>query len=94
LYCTLIKLGGSIHHATLNSVKCCFADVLQDEQEDVELNCSSLMYIDAAFIGSLVLFQCYLNEQRRQLYLQNVPKHILRILDLNNVLGCFQLEVG
>jgi len=89
---SVVQLGGSVYCATLDSVKGCFADILQGEQGDVLVNCADLVYVDAAFFGTLMLFQGYLNEQGRLLYLQNVPKCILRLLSLNNVLNRFHIK--
>jgi len=91
---TIIILSGSVHKASLKSVKRCFADRLNDEKGDIMLNCSQLTYIDGAFIATLMLFQRYLNEQNRQLYLQDVPKRISLILDLNNALNRFKLRTS
>ena len=89
----VIMLRGSVHFAALESIMHCFTNVLNDKSDSVILDCSQLEYIDGAFIGTLMLFQRYLNEQCRQLYLQNVPKRISLILDLNNALNRFQLKM-
>lgn len=86
-----VKLTGSIKNAELSSIKQTFIDLLQADQKDVTLDCSELNYIDSAFIGSLMLFQRDLNEQDRQLFIQNPPKRIIRLLNLNNVLSRFQI---
>ncbi len=87
--CYLINLKGSIHRKALKSVKQHFVEILQAENLDVKLNCSGLVYIDSAFIASLMLFQGVLSEQGRQLYLYNVPKRIVCLMELNNVLCRF-----
>ena len=88
--CCVAKLAGSMQYANLNAIKQAFVDILQGEQIDVKLDCAELTYIDTAFIGTLLLFQQHLNEQGRQLFLQNVPKRVFRLLDLNNILNRFQ----
>ncbi len=85
-----IKLAGSIHYAVLGKVKHLFFDILQECPGTISIDCSELIYIDAAFIGLLMLFQSDLNEQNQQLYLQDVPKRISRVLKLNNALNRFQ----
>jgi len=87
-----IKLAGSIHYGVLRNLKHNIAKILESNPGDVSFNCSELVYVDAAFIGWLMLFQRYLNEQDRQLYLQKVPKRITRILNLNNALCRFQFK--
>jgi len=87
----IVKITGSIHHANLAIIKQGFVNTLQAEPSSVKLDCSDLNYIDAAFLGSLLLFQRQLNEQGAQLYLQNIPKRIFRLFSLNNVLHRFQL---
>lgn len=88
-----IKLGASVHYAVLEPVKRCFDDMLIHSSGDIILDCADLDYIDSAFVGSLLLFQRYLNEQNRQLYLQHVSKRIFRLLDLNSVLKRFQINL-
>ncbi len=88
-----IKLAGSAHHEQLDVVKNAFSYVLQDAHGDVVLDCLELVYIDAAFIATLMLFQRYLNEENRQLYLVNVSRRIFLLLDLNNVSSRFQIKI-
>ena len=85
-----VNISGSVQYSNLNTIKQTFVDILQVERVDVTLNCSGISYIDTAFIGSLMLFQRQLNEQNRQLFLQNIPKRIFRLLVLNNVSSRFQ----
>ncbi len=88
-----VKLSGSVRrHTDLKTVKSKLAEVLQAGPINVELNCSGLLYIDGAFIGSLMLFQRELNQQGRQLYLKNLSKRIIRLLKLYNASGHFQYQ--
>lgn len=87
----IITLGGSVHNEVLIAVKQDFATVIEEYKGDIVIDCTSLEYIDSAFIGTLLLFQRYLNEQHRSLYLQNVPIRISRILGLSSVLKRFTL---
>jgi len=79
----VISISGSVHHAALDPIKQSLDNVLENNKQDVILNCSELVYIDSAFIGSLMLFQRFLSEQHRTLYLQNVPPRISRLLRLH-----------
>lgn len=88
----VVKLSGSIHHAVIEPVKHCFDEVLQGDKKNISLDCSALVHIDSAFIGTLLLFQGYLNEQGRELFLQNVSKRIVRIIKMNNVFQYFQIN--
>lgn len=88
----IIKLSGSVHYAALEPVKRSFEKALISESGDVILNCSNLVYIDSSFIGTLLLFQSVLNEQGRQLCLQQVSRRVMRLLDFNIVLNRFQIE--
>lgn len=88
---SMIRLGGSVHHKNLTELKQSFSTVIEQFQGDVVIDCAKLEYIDAAFIATLLLFQCYLNEQNRQLSLQAVSKRIIRILSLNIVLTRFTI---
>lgn len=88
----VIKLSGSIHHAVIEPVKQCFYEALQGDKKDVLLDCSALVHVDSAFMGTLLLFQGYLNEQNRQLYLDNVSKRIVRVISMNNALKHFQIK--
>lgn len=88
---TLVALSGSLKYSELFQVKELLENELAKNKDgDVEIDCSELSYIDGAFIASLLLFQHYLNEQQRQLYLSNVPDTINRLLALNNVIKRFQ----
>lgn len=87
----VISLDGSIHHNKLAELKQYFTIAIEQYQGDIVLDCAQLEYIDAAFIATLLLFQRYLNEQSRQISLQAVPKRIIRILSLNNVLSRFTI---
>ena len=87
----IITLGGSVHNEVLTAVKQDFATIIDEYKGDIVIDCTSLEYIDSAFIGTLLLFQRYLNEQQRSLYLQNVPKRISRILSLSSILKRFTL---
>lgn len=86
-----IVLIGSLSISALDPVKHCFNQVIQNKEHLVVLDCLQLCYIDSAFIGTLLLFQSELNVQNRELFLHNVPKRILSLLSLNNVLHRFQL---
>jgi len=87
-----ISLTGSAHYGNLTALKHHFADLLQqDKRFNVTLNCSQLLYIDGAFVATLLLFQGYLNEQGRELYLCGLPRRIRRLFALNNVLNRFQV---
>jgi len=87
-----INLTGSINHAELISIKQVLINLLHTDQKKICLDCSGLTYIDSAFIGTLMLFQHSLNKQDRQLFLHNLPKRIIRLLTLNNVLNRFQFN--
>jgi len=89
--CLLMNLQGSIHNRAMTFVKEQFSEVLGNNDENVVIDCSGLTYIDAAFLGSLLLFQRYLSESKRTLTLQAVPKRIIRIISLNNVLNRFTI---
>jgi len=84
-----VKLSGAIHFSVLAELESCFEDVLDNSQKNVEIDCSELLYIDAAFIGTLLLFQAYLSEQGRQLVLSKISTRIAWVLRLNNVLNRF-----
>ncbi len=88
-----INLTGAIKCTTLDIVKQSFLDILQAGPSKVTLDCSGVSYIDAAFLGTLLLFQRQLNEQQCQLHIQNVPIPILRLLKLNNVLNRFEIPL-
>jgi N-acetylglucosaminyldiphosphoundecaprenol N-acetyl-beta-D-mannosaminyltransferase len=89
----VITMSGSIHYDNLAPVKQMLSEILQqDSQDDVELNCTQIAYIDAAFIAMLMLFQRVLNEQNRQLTLSYLPDRIRRLLNLNNVLNRFKVS--
>jgi N-acetylglucosaminyldiphosphoundecaprenol N-acetyl-beta-D-mannosaminyltransferase len=90
----LIKLSGSIHCTVLEPIKHCFDEILQGDNGDVSLDCSALVHIDSAFIGTLLLYQGYLNEQDRQLCLQNVSKRVVRIIKMNNALKHFNIKIA
>jgi len=87
----VITLSGSLHYANLTPIKQKFDELLQQQDSDVVLTCSQLVYIDGAFIATLLLFQRYLNEQGRQLILMDLSKRIRRLLNLNNVLNRFHI---
>jgi len=90
---TVITLSGSLHHEQLNNIKQAFSDVLlQNCRLNVELDFEQVVYIDSAFIATLLLFQRYLNEQGCQLYLSHLPCRIKRLLNLHNVLTRFQIR--
>jgi len=87
-----ICLTGSAHYGNLNELKQYLAELLQqDKRKSVVLNCSRLLYIDGAFIGTLLLFQRYLNEQGYSLQLYDLPHRIFRLLKLNHVSNRFQI---
>jgi len=85
----IVNISGSIHHLNLDNIKQTFVDILQGEPVNVEIDCSEITYIDSGFIGTLILFQNHLNQQNRQLLLQNLPKRIYDLFKLNNVLNRF-----
>ena len=87
----IITLGGSIHNDVLEPIKHDFVSVIDERKGDVVIDCTSLEYIDGAFIATLLLFQRYLKEQDRVLYLQFVPARISRILSLSGILKRFAL---
>jgi len=89
---SLVKISGAIHFSVLAELQGCFAEILENSQQNVEVDCSDLIYIDAAFIGTLLLFQAYLNEQGRQLVLKNISTRITWVLKLNNVLNRFNVS--
>ena len=86
----IVNITGSIKHENLNNIKQAFVDILKDKPIDVALDCVGITYIDSAFIGTLLLFQRQLNQQNCELLLQNVPNHIYKLFNLNNVLNRFQ----
>jgi N-acetylglucosaminyldiphosphoundecaprenol N-acetyl-beta-D-mannosaminyltransferase len=81
----VIRLTGRVHHAVLEPVKQALSEIFL-MKSDVSMDCSELTYIDSAFIGTLLLFQRYLNESGYRLILCRVPTRIKRILKLNNVI--------
>ena len=87
---TTISLSGSVHHTVMTSAKRSLCELASSES-DVVIDCSKLSYIDGAFIGTLLLFQRYLNAGGYQLHLSNVSAKIRRILRLNNVLTRFTI---
>jgi N-acetylglucosaminyldiphosphoundecaprenol N-acetyl-beta-D-mannosaminyltransferase len=94
-----VLLSGSINHQNLKPVKEFLSSIIDSECTELSPSALSLdlfdvEYIDAAFIATLMLFQRYLVEQGRKLELINVPSRILRILNMNNVLGRFHLHNG
>ncbi len=86
----IVNITGSVKHENLNNIKQTFFEILKGKPVDVALDCTELTYIDSSFIGTLLLFQRQLNQQNCELLLQNLPKRIYRILNLNNVLNRFQ----
>lgn len=89
---TSVRLCGSVHYGNLRGIKEMFSEILLDGNHyNVELNCEQLAYIDSAFIGSLLLFQRYLNQQGRQIILSHLSCRIRCLLNLHNVLNRFQI---
>jgi len=89
---TSVRLSGSLHHGDLRGIKELFSEILLDgNHHNVELDCRQLDYIDSALIGSLLLFQQYLNQQGRQIILSHLPCRIRCLLNLHNVLNRFQI---
>ncbi|OUR71113.1 hypothetical protein A9Q78_10550 [Methylophaga sp. 41_12_T18] len=87
----VVSIGGCIHHQNMMMVKQQFSSLLDDSDSNIVIDCAGLTYFDAAFLGTLLLFQRYLNEQKKTLTLQAVPKRIIRIISLNNVLTRFTI---
>lgn len=86
-----IRLTGSIHHQVIGQFKHALDTVIEEYQEDVVIDCNQLAYIDSAFIATVLLFQCYLNEKGRNLVLINMPSRIIKILRLSSVIRRFTL---
>jgi N-acetylglucosaminyldiphosphoundecaprenol N-acetyl-beta-D-mannosaminyltransferase len=86
-----ISLSGSIHHDSMQNLKQQYARVIEESSNDVVIDCEQLVYIDSAFIATILLFQRYLNEQGRLLVLNNVPSRIVNLLRLSSVSERFTL---
>jgi N-acetylglucosaminyldiphosphoundecaprenol N-acetyl-beta-D-mannosaminyltransferase len=86
-----VKLAGSIHHSVLQQFKRDLNTIIEEYQGDVVIDCEQLVYIDSAFIATTLLFQRYLNEQGRNLLLDNVSPRIIKILRLASVIKRFRL---
>jgi N-acetylglucosaminyldiphosphoundecaprenol N-acetyl-beta-D-mannosaminyltransferase len=87
----VITLSGSVHYDGLDVVKEHLMMVLDKNEADIVIDCTSLEYIDGAFIATLLLFQSRLNEQGHSLSLHDVPNRIRRILFLNSVFHRFTI---
>jgi len=85
---SVLRLGGSVHYDNIEPIKLVLSDIILNET-DVVIECSDLVYVDSAFIATLLLLQRYLNDSYKQLILCNVPKRIGRIFSLNNIMMRF-----
>ena len=88
----LISLSGSIRSTEMEEINAIFNDVLNSGGKDLILDFTKVTYIDAEFIGLLLLLQNSLHEQGRELVLQMLNSKVRQILQLNNVFNRFQYK--
>jgi len=86
----LLFISGSVKLTTLKEVKLAFDEVLRQGIGDVVLDFSKVTYIDARFVGLLVLFKNTLKEQGRELFLQGLTNRLRRVLGFHNVFERFK----
>jgi len=81
----IISLSGSVKSIELDEIKSVFNKVLNSGDKDLILDFTKVTYIDAGFIGLLLLLQNSLHEQGRKLVLQGVSMRCKCLLKLNLV---------
>jgi len=81
----IISLSGSVKSIELDEIKSVFNKVLSSGDKDIILDFTKVTYIDAGFIGLLLLLQNKLHEQGRELVLQGVSMRCKCLLKLNLV---------
>jgi N-acetylglucosaminyldiphosphoundecaprenol N-acetyl-beta-D-mannosaminyltransferase len=87
-----IELSGTFKHPKLKQAKIFLSNILDTHGSNIMMDFSEVMYIDAAFIGTLLLFQNELKKKGKSLFLINLPKRIKRIMILNMVQSRFKIK--
>jgi len=85
----IISLSGSLKSIELDEIKSVFNKALSSGDKDLILDFTKVTYIDAGFIGLLLLLQNSLHEQGAELVLQGVSIRCKRLLRLNLVWNRF-----
>jgi len=81
----IISLSGSVKSIELDEIKSVFNKVLNSGDKDVILDFTKVTYIDAGFIGLLLLLQNSLHEQGEELVLKGDSMRCKCLLKLNLV---------
>ena len=88
----VVRLSGSFHYQKFKPAKEFLSSILDTDRASLILDFSKVVYIDSAFIATLLLFQNELKKQGGCLVLINLSKRMKILMLLNNVNNRFNIR--
>lgn len=88
----VVRLSGSFHYQKFKPAKEFLSSILDTDRASLILDFSKVVYIDSAFIATLLLFQNELKKRDRCLVLINLSKRMKILMLLNNVNNRFNIR--
>ncbi|SJZ78158.1 STAS domain-containing protein [Garciella nitratireducens] len=87
-----ITLEGEVDVYTVNNLKERLSKRLEEKMEDIQIDCTSLRYIDSMGLGALIGIRGKMSEKNKKLILKNVQPNVRRLLKITQLDKIFIVE--
>lgn len=87
----VIKLSGVFGGPQAQEFRQKVAELVQQGTQDLLLDCAEITFIDSSGLGALVVALKTVRLAGGQLYLRNVPKQMMMLLELTSMDKVFQI---
>lgn len=81
----MIHLDGEIDVYTVGNLKEHFYQLLDERMADLEVDCSSLTYIDSTGLGALIGIRGKIAEEEKKLILLNLQPNVRKLLRITGL---------
>mgnify|MGYP000981602321 CR=1 FL=1 len=87
-----VALKGEADVYTVNSLKERLNKLLEEKMVNVEIDCTSLRYIDSTGLGTLISIRGKMSEENKELILKNVQPNVRKLLKITGLDKIFIVE--
>ncbi|RBP42873.1 STAS domain-containing protein [Garciella nitratireducens] len=87
-----ITLEGEVDVYTVNNLKERLSKRLEEKMEDIQIDCTSLRYIDSMGLGALIGIRAKMSGKNKKLILKNVQPNVRRLLKITQLDKIFIVE--
>lgn len=87
-----IELEGEVDIYTANNLKESIIDIISNNQEDIIIDASKLVYIDSTGLGVLIGALKRLKQKEKDIYIINARSNIKKIFNITGLDKIFKVE--